>query len=91
MKYGLITAAATDVFKSTQGLFRKMSTGLTGTAWIVFLCAAVAAGIMFAFGRNGSEIGKGMLIKVIIGVAIVALAMAIISTVASAGGANASF
>lgn len=84
-------ASTANFWTSVQNFTRDTSKNLTLVAWGIFVVAVVAAGITFSFGRNGSEFAKSWLGKIIIGVIIVAFATAIISTFASAGGANATF
>lgn len=71
--------------------FASTQTQLTTLAWVVFAVAGIVAGIMFATGREGSQAAKGILTKIVIGVAVVAGITAIITTVASMMGGSATF
>lgn len=82
---------AADLWSGVTKFTKSTSTNLTKISWGIFLVAAIVAGIMFAFGRDGSQMAKGLLGKIVIGVLIVALATAIISTIASMGGASPTF
>lgn len=88
---GMMLFGAADVWGNIKTFFSKTGTNLTGISWGIFLAACVVAGISFAFGNDGSRFGKSLLSKVLIGVLVVSLASAIISTAASMSGTNANF
>lgn len=88
---GIAAGDATNFWTSIQNFLSETKKNLVATSWGVFIVAAIVGGIMFAFGRSGSEIAKSLIGKIVIGVMIVSFAVAIISTIASMGGQTVTF
>lgn len=78
----------TKVFSRIGSFANKMTTNITRVAWTVFILAIVIAGICWVAGGQTAQFAKSTLGRVIIGIALVALATATVTTLASLFGGN---
>lgn len=85
----MMLAADTQVFSRIGSFANKMTTNITKVAWTVFILAIVIAGICWVAGGQTAQFAKSTLGRVIIGIALVALATAVVTTLASLFGGDA--
>ena len=85
----MMMLADTGVFKKIYDFADETKTNITKVAWAVFILAIVIAGVCWVAGGQNAQFAKSTLGRVIIGVALVALATALVTTLASVFGGNA--
>jgi hypothetical protein len=81
----------TDFWAAVTKIINETRTNLVKISWGIFALAIVVVAIMFVGGRSMAEIAKSTLGKVVIAVILVSFATAIISTLASMSGQQATF
>lgn len=67
-----------DVWSNIQGGANSLSNNLNKIAWAIFAVAVVIAGIMWVMGGQTAQMAKSTMGRVVIGVALVALASALV-------------
>lgn len=85
---------AINVFENIGKAAGTFGSGLRGIAWTIFAVAVIICGVAWVIGGRGAEFAKSTLGRVVVGVGVVALATAIISTLAQmygGGGAKTNF
>lgn len=80
---------STQVFEKIGKFANSMAGNITKVAWTVFILAIVIAGICWVVGGQTAQFAKSTMGRVIIGIALVALATAVVTTLASLFGGNA--
>lgn len=85
----LMLAVDKTMFNNIKHFASQMSSQITAIAWTIFMLAIVIAGICWVVGGQTAQFAKSTLGRTIIGIALVALAAAIVSTVASLFGKSA--
>ncbi len=78
-----------NVFENIRKFATGINSKLTGAAWAIFALAVVIAGVCWVIGGQTAQFAKSTLGRVIIGVALVALATALVGTIASVFGKSA--
>lgn len=80
-----------DVWTNIGKGMNSLRSNVTKIAWATFAVAVVIAGVLWIVGGQTAQMAKSTLGRVIIGVALVALATAIITSLASMLGGKASY
>lgn len=83
--------ANASVWENLKSGLEKITEGVKTVSWTAFILALVVAGVAWIVGGRSAEFAKSTLGRVIIGVAILSLAAAIISTLQSTFGGGATF
>lgn len=71
------------MFDNIKNFASQMSAQITTIAWTIFVLAVVIAGVCWVVGGQTAQFAKSTLGRTIIGIALVALATAIVTTIAS--------
>lgn len=85
---------ANNVFENIGNFAGKMGSSIQGIAWTIFAVTVIICGVAWVIGGRGAEFAKSTLGRVVVAVGVVAMATAIISTLAQmygGGGAKTSF
>ncbi|MDA3768175.1 TrbC/VirB2 family protein [Lactobacillus delbrueckii] len=85
----MMLAVNKTMFNNIKNFASEMSSQITTIAWTIFMLAIVIAGVCWVVGGQTAQFAKSTLGRTIIGIALVALAAAIVSTIASLFGKSA--
>lgn len=75
-----------NVFENIRKFAASLNGKITAAAWAIFALAIVVAGVCWVIGGQTAQFAKSTLGRVIIGIALVALATALVGTIASVFG-----
>lgn len=84
MTYSLLLA--TNVFNNIQNGVGGIGKNIQTISWTIFTVAVIVSGVAWVIGGRGAEFAKSTLGRVVVAVGVVALATAIISTLAETFG-----
>ncbi len=83
--------AGATLWENLKSGLEKITTGVRSISVAAFILAIVIAGVAWIIGGRSAEFAKSTLGRVLIGVAVVSLAVTIVSTLAATFGGSTGF